>query len=152
MKEREYLEDYTVGEKMVSPGRTITEADIVNFASMTGDWYPLHVDQEYAKKTIFGERAAHGMLTLALGGSLCMWMGPNTFAPKSFMAFLGMDNGRLPNPTLIGDTLHWEGTVTELEPKSKGRAIITYSCEVKNQRDQVVASYLHKVMVLQRPK
>ena len=152
MKEKEYMEDFTVGEKLVSPGRTITEADIVNFASITGDWFPLHIDKEYAKSTVFGERAAHGMLTLALGGSMCMWLGPNVFVPKSFIAFLGMDNVRLPSPTLIGDTLHWEGTVTELEPKSKGRAVVTYSCEIKNQRDQVVGSYLHKVLVLQRPQ
>jgi 3-hydroxybutyryl-CoA dehydratase len=144
---RDYFEDYVVGETMVSPSRTITEADIVNFAMITGDWHPIHVDSEYAKKSVFGERIAHGMLTLSLGGSLCMWMGPNTFVPKSFIAFLGMETIRITVPTKIGDTLHWEGTVTVMEPKSKGRGIITYACEVKNQRDDVCASYIQNVLV-----
>jgi len=152
MEEREWLEDYTVGEKMVSPGRTITEADIVHFAYITGDWYSIHVDKEFAKKTVFGERIAHGMLTLTIGGSMCMWLGPNTFVPKSFIAFVGQENIRLMHPTLIGDTLHWEGTVIEAEPKSKGRGLLSYSCEIKNQKDEVVASYIHKVLVMQKPK
>ena len=60
--EKDYFEDYTVGEVFVSPGRTITEADIVLFSAFTGDWHPLHTDVEYAAKTPFKERIAHGML------------------------------------------------------------------------------------------
>jgi acyl dehydratase len=152
MKEREYFEDYTVGEKMVSPSRTITEADIVNFAMMTGDWHPIHVNKEYAKTTVFGERIAHGMLTLTLGSALCMWMGPNTYSPKSFIAFIQMDNIRISNPTKIGDTLHWEGAVANLEPKSKGRGVITFDCEIRNQRNELCLTYTHKMLVGQRPK
>lgn len=151
MKERQYFEDYTVGEKMVSPSRTITEADIVNFAMITGDWHPIHVNREYAEATVFGERIAHGMLTLTLGGSMCMWMGPNTFVPKSFIAFLGMEEVRLPSPTKIGDTLHWEGEVVALDAKSKGRGMITWSCRVVNQRNEVCASYIHRSLCGQRP-
>lgn len=149
--EREYFEDYAVGERMVSPARTITETDIVNFAMITGDWHPIHINREYAEKSPFGERIAHGMLTLSLGGSLCMWMGPNVFVPKSFIAFLGMETIRITIPTKIGDTLHWEGTVTAMDPKSNGRGMITYSCEVKNQRDEVCVSYIHKVLVGRSP-
>jgi len=150
MQEREYFEDYILGERLVSPSRTITEADIVNFAMITGDWHPIHVNREYAKTTIFGERIAHGMLTLSLGGSMCMWMGPNVFAPKSFIAFLGMETIRITVPTKIGDTLRWEGSVVEMDRKSNGRGIITYSCEVKNQRDEVCVSYVHKILVGRR--
>lgn len=152
MKERDYFEDYTVGEKFTSPSRTITEADIVNFAMITGDWHPIHVNVEYAKKSVFGERIAHGMLTLTLGSALCMWMGPNTYAPKSFIAFVGMDGIKISVPTKIGDTLHWEGKVAALEPKSKGRGIITYECAVKNQRDETCLVYVHKMLVGMRPK
>ena len=152
MEEREYMEDYTVGETLVSPSRTITEADIVNFAMITGDWHPIHINAEYAKTSVFGERIAHGMLTLTLGGALCMWLGPNTYSPKSFIAFIGMDGIRISVPTKIGDTLHWEGTVAALEPKSKGRGVITYNCSVKNQRDEVCLVYTHKMLVGQRPK
>lgn len=151
MTQRDYFEDYPVGEKLISPSRTITEADIVNFAMITGDWHPVHVDKTYAEQTVFGERIAHGMLTLSLGGSLCMWMGPNVFAPKSFIAFLGMEGIRITVPTKIGDTLHWEGTVASAEAKSGGRGIITWSCEVRNQRDEVCASYLQKVLAGARP-
>lgn len=147
MQERESFEDYTLGERMVSPARTITESDVVNFAMITGDWHPIHVNREYAEKSSFGERIAHGMLTMSLGGSMCMWMGPNTFAPRSFIAFLAMDEIRMKNPTLIGDTIRWEGEVAGLEPKSGGRGVITYACEVKNQRDEVCASYVHKILV-----
>lgn len=151
MSEREYMEDYRVGETFISPGRTITEADLVNFAMMTGDWHPIHINAEYAKTSPFGERIAHGMLTLTLGGSLCMWMGPNTYAPKSFIAFVGMDGIRITVPTKIGDTIRWEGTVAELEPKSKGRGVITYSCAIKNQRDETCLVYVHRILVGTRP-
>lgn len=152
MKEREYFEDYTVGEKFTSPSRTITEADIVNFAMITGDWHPIHVNVEYAKKSVFGERIAHGMLTLTLGSALCMWMGPNTYAPKSFIAFIAMDGIRISVPTKIGDTLTWEGKVANLEPKSKGRGVITYECAIRNQRGETCIVYVHKMLVGMRPK
>ncbi len=148
---REYFEDYAVGEIMVSPSRTITETDIINFAMMTGDWHPIHVDQEYAKTSVFGERIAHGMLTLTLGGSLSMWMGPHVFVPRSFVAFLGMEMIQVTAPTRINDTLHWEGTVTAMEPKSKGRGVITYSCEIYNQEQELCARYVQKVLVGCRP-
>ena len=151
MKTRDYLEDYIVGEKFVSPGRTITETDLVNFAMITGDWHPIHVDAEYAKTSPFGERIAHGMLTLTLGSQLCMWMGPNTYSPSSFIAFVGLDGIRITVPTKIGDTLHWEGTVVNLEPKSKGRGIITYDCAIKNQRDETCLVYVHRILVGMRP-
>ena len=151
MKVREYMEDYEVGETFVSPARTITEADIVNFAMITGDWHPIHVNAEYAKSSPFGERIAHGMLTLTLGASLCMWMGPNTYAPKSFIAFVGMNGIRISVPTKIGDTIRWEGTIAALEPKSKGRGIITYNCAIKNQRDETCLIYVHSILVGCRP-
>ena len=65
-----YLDDYKVGDRMVSPARTITESDIVNFAALTGDWHPLHTDVEYAARTPFKGRIAHGMLVLSIGLSV----------------------------------------------------------------------------------
>ena len=147
MQPRSTFEDYTLGERLVSPGRTITEGDIVNFAMITGDWHPIHVDKEYAQKSPFGQRIAHGMLTMSLGGSMCMWMGPNVFAPESFIAFLAMDEIRMSAPTLIGDTIHWEGEVVGLDAKCKGRGVITYACRIKNQRDEICASYMQKILV-----
>ncbi|MCA9423011.1 MAG: hypothetical protein KC592_18470 [Nitrospira sp.] len=151
MKEREYLEDYSIGETLVSPARTITETDFVNFAMITGDWHPVHINAEYAKSSPFGERIAHGMLTLTLGSALCMWMGPNTYAPKSFIGFVAMDGIRINIPTKIGDTIRWEGSVANVELKSKGRGIITYNCAIKNQRDETCLVYVHKMLVGARP-
>lgn len=153
MKEREYLEDYAPGEKFTSPsGRTITETDLVNWAYITGQWHPLHTDKEYAKGTIFGERIAPGMMTLTLGASLAGRLGPNVFAPKSVIALLGWDKVRFPKPVKIGDTIYWEGTVISLEPKSNGRGILCWNCEVKNQIGDVVVSYIHKALVGRDPQ
>ena len=107
-----FFEDFSVGEKIKTRGRTITEADIVNFAAFSGDWYPLHVDAEFAKKSLFGERIAHGMLVLSATSGLM------PLTDMAIQAFYGMDQVRFTAPTKIGDTLHVEMEV--LETKDKG--------------------------------
>ena len=97
--EKLFYEDYAVGEKLRSPGRTITETDIVMFSAFTGDWHPLHTNVEFAKKTIFGERIAHGMLTLCVGSALMFRLGMYAALPKSFIAFYGMDSVRFTGAT-----------------------------------------------------
>jgi len=92
--EKLFFEDYAVGEAFKSPARTMTETDIVLFASLTGDWHPIHTNVEYAKKAFFGERIAHGMLTLCVGSALIFRLGPFVALPKSFIAFYGMDSVR----------------------------------------------------------
>jgi 3-hydroxybutyryl-CoA dehydratase len=150
-KEYEYLDDYAVGDTFISPARTITEADIVNFAGITGDWHPMHTDVEYAAKTPFRERIAHGMLTLSIGLVLPR-LGPHSsFLPKSFMAFYGMDNVRFTAPTKIGDTIHCEVEVTEITDKGKGHGVLTTQNQIKNQRGEVLVSYVLKVLHGKRP-
>ena len=151
MKTFEYPEDYAIGEKIVSPRRTINEADLVNFAMITGDWYPSHVDKVFAAKQEYGQRIAHGMVPLTIGGALLMWLGPSAYVPTSFIAFVGMDDYRVLKPTFIGDTLQAIGTVDSIKPVSKGRAILTFKCEIRNQKDEVVATYIHSVMCTQKP-
>jgi len=151
-KEYEYLDDYAVGERFISPARTITEADIINFAGLTGDWHPLHTDVEYAAKTPFKERIAHGMLTLSIGMVLPFRLGPySSFLPRSFMAFYGMENVRFTAPTKIGDTIHCEVEVTEITDKGKGRGVLTSQNQIKNQRGEVLVSYVIKVLCGKRP-
>ena len=150
-KEYEYLDDYAVGDTFISPARTITEADIVNFAGITGDWHPMHTDVEYAAKTPFRERIAHGMLTLSIGLVLPR-LGPHSsFPPKSFMAFYGMDNVRFTAPTKIGDTIHCEVEVTEITDKGIGHGVLTTKNLIKNQRGEVLVSYVIKVLHGKRP-
>jgi acyl dehydratase len=145
--EKIFFEDYTAGETLVSPGRTITESDIVMFAAMTGDWHPIHTDVEYAKKTIFGERIAHGMLGLTLGSALIFRLGPYVFTPKKFIAFYGMDKIRFTAPIKIGDTIRCEAKVAELKEKDKATGTISYEASIKNQRDETCVIFSPKILV-----
>ncbi len=149
--DKTYMEDFTVGEKTITPGRTVTEADIVMFSALTGDWHPLHTNVEYAKKTPFGERIAHGMLVLVLGGALAFRMGQYEFTPKTFIAFYGMDSVRFTNPTKIGDTLHLEIETLELTPKDDKRGLVTSKSSIKNQRGEDCCVFVSKFMCGRKP-
>ncbi len=151
MTDREYFEDYTVGEKFITPGRTITETDIAMYAGLTGDWHPLHTDIEYAKQGPFGERVAHGLLNLIISGTLCFRLGYNVIFPKSIICFLGIDTFRLLLPVKIGDTVHTEIEVLELLPKEKNRGIIVQNNVAKNQRGEEVLVFITKYMVGRKP-
>jgi acyl dehydratase len=119
--EKIYFNDYKDGELFTSPGRTITEADIVLFAALSADWHPLHTDKEYAAQTSFKERIAHGMLTLVVGSALMHRLGPCVMVPKKLIAFLGMDAVRFAAPTKIGDTIYCEAKVKSLTVKSDNK-------------------------------
>jgi len=149
--EKRYLEDYSVGETFVSPGRTITETDIIMFSAFTGDWHELHTNIEYAAKTPFKERIAHGFLGLVVGSALIFRLGPHVMLPKSFIAFYGMDYVRFTGPVKIGDTIHCEVTVKELEEKDEKRGVIAHENVIKNQRGEDVIIYGTKIIVGRKP-
>lgn len=142
--QKEYFEDYEIGEKFISPGRTITETDIVIYAALTGDWHQIHTNAEYAKTTMFKERIAHGMLSLVVGTALLGRLGEYVLLPKSFIAFYGMDKVRLTSPVRIGDTIHCEATVSEKRDK-QAAGIIAYAIEIKNHSEETVASLVLKI-------
>ena len=141
-----YFEDVEIGAKMVTKGRTITEADIGNFAALTWDTYPLHTDAEYAKKTIFGERIAHGALVLSFGLGLIM----STTADSKVVAFYGMDKLRFTGPTKIGDTIHVEGEVLDKEDKGSKGGVVTTRYLIKNQRGETVIDTTAKTLIAKR--
>jgi acyl dehydratase len=147
MSEGDGIPGVKVGEKFVSPGRTITEADIVMFAALTGDWTELHTNAEYVKKTIFGQRIAHGLLTLSVASGLAL--RARRMSTLEVMAFLGLDNVRFTAPVFIGDTIWVESEVVEARPsKSRpGAGIIKFRNVVRNQRNEVVATYETAIMV-----
>lgn len=150
--EKSYHEDFKVSEKAVSPGRTITEADIVMFAGISGDWSELHTNAEYMKNSPFGQRIAHGMLTLSIASGLALQTRGRP--PVEVLAFLGMDNVRFTAPVFIGDTIRVESEVIEARP-SKSRpdaGILKFKNTVKNQRDEEVATWETALMVSTRPK
>jgi acyl dehydratase len=104
--EKLFYEDYAVGEKLRSPGRTITETDIVMFSAFTGDWHPLHTNVEFAKKTIFGERIAHGMLTLCVGSALMFRLGMYAALRHGFGALHRRHENRRYDPLRSGNRKH----------------------------------------------
>ncbi len=143
--EKEYFEDYAVGEKFRSSGRTITESDVVNFAGFSGDWHELHTNLDYAEKSTFGERIAHGMLVLSLGSALGLRIG-SVVTPKSFIAFYGMDRVRFVNPVKIGDTLYMELETIETNAKDDKRGVITTESHIVNQRGEDCCIYIAKML------
>ena len=151
LEKKVYLEDYRPGERWVSPGRTIAESDISNYAGLTGDWHALHTDAEYARTTPFGERIAHGFLVLTIGDSLIFRTDDDVTTPETFIAFYGLDNVRFVGPVKIGDTIRCEVEVTSLEIKDEKRGILVFRKTIKNQRDEDVVVYITKVLVGRRP-
>lgn len=149
--DREFLEDYTVDETLVSPARTVTESDVLTFAGLTGDWHPLHTDAVYAEQSLFGQRILHGMLTLAIGSTLVLRLGPYVYIPKGFIAFYGIENVRFVRPVFIGDTIHSVNRVEALVVKDEARGIIQYRGEVLNQRDEAVLVWTSRMLVARRP-
>jgi len=102
MAEMKYFEDFNVGDRIVTRGRTITEADIVMFSALSGDWHPLHTDVEYAKQGPFKERIAHGFLVLSVASGLL------PLSEIAIIAFYGMDKVRFIAPVRLLDTIHVE--------------------------------------------
>lgn len=132
--ERLYYEDVNEGDEWVSPSRTITETDIVNFAGLSGDFNPLHMDEEFAKKTIFGKRIAHGLLGLAISTGLA-----SSHPPMRTLAFLGIKEWNFKAPIFIGDTIKVKTRVLEKRVTSKGdRGIIVWEKQIINQKGEVV--------------
>lgn len=127
-----YYNDYQIGEIWSSKGRTITEADLVNFASLSGDWFPLHTNIEYAKQTPFKHRIAHGMLVLSIVTGLL------ELKPGIVVAFYGMDKVRFTKPTFIHDTISLQMKVTDKKEKSDDAGVITAELQVKKQTGETV--------------
>jgi len=139
-----YFEEFEVGQLFKSRGRTVTEADIVNFAGLSGDYNPLHTDEEFAKKTIFGKRIAHGMLGLTISTGLSQRLG---ILDDTIMAFLGLE-WNFKAPVFIGDTLYLEQTVKSKRETSKpDRGIIVFEAKLFNQKGEIVQEGTRSVMV-----
>ncbi|MDM9560499.1 MaoC/PaaZ C-terminal domain-containing protein [Bordetella petrii] len=127
-----------VGYTFESAGRTISEADIVQFACLSGDFNRLHVDAEYAKSTRFGQRIAHGLLVLSVLSGLTTQTVAYRGLEPSVLALIDL-NCRFPKPTFIGDTVHARVTVTECVPDARpGRVKVVFRREAVNQRGEVV--------------
>jgi 3-hydroxybutyryl-CoA dehydratase len=125
MSEGCFFEDLSIGQK-ASFGKTITEADIVLFAAVTGDTNPMHLNAEYAKDSIFGERIAHGMLA---AGLITKVMGTQLPGPGTIYLSQSL---RFRKPVRIGDTVTATVEITALNAE-KSRATLTTVCTVKGE-------------------
>jgi acyl dehydratase len=129
-----YFNDVTVGQEWESLGRTVTEADVVNFAGLSGDFNPIHIDHEFARTTMFGRPIAHGLLVLSIGSGL----GVHS-PPMRTVALVAIREWHFRAPVFIGDTLRVRTKVLALEERSRGRrAAVTWQRTIVNQEGKVV--------------
>ena len=139
-----YFEDYQIDQVRTSRGRTITEADIVNFAGLSGDFVELHVNEEYAKNGPFGRRIAHGALIFSISTGLMVQM---TADHEAIVAFRGVDQLRFVAPVFIGDTIHVVKKTIDKQSKDGIRGLVTFETTVLNQDGKAVLTYTDRLMV-----
>jgi len=145
-----WFEDYKVGQKFVSQTRVVTEADIVNFGCLGGDFYPLHFDEDYAKAQGFRTRILHGLGTLCLGGGFAYHSLP---IEGRVIAHLSGEY-KYTAPVYPQDAIYAEFEVVQVEPsKSKAdRGIVGFKTQFKKQDGVVVCEYTFRFMYQRKPK
>ncbi len=140
-----FFEDFHLGQRFVTMARTVTEADVVNFACLTWDHNQLHTDAEYAAATPYGRRIAHGLLGIAIHSGLSYQV-----TEESILAFLGL-TWQFKLPIYIGDTIHVNQVVKEMRETSSGdRGILTFEKEIINQRGEVVQTGTTTILLAKR--
>ena len=144
-----YWEEWEIGAEFVSPARTVTEADIVAFAGLSGDYNPLHIDEEYCKGTPYGGRIAHGPLVYAIAAGLLFQLH---LYDDTLIAFLGFDSLKFTKPVRPGDTVHARIKVLEKRKTSNpGRGVMKRQLQVLNQRGEIVQEGLQAFLLKCRP-
>jgi acyl dehydratase len=132
---KSYFEDFEIGDEFVTPGRTVTEGDVMLFAGLTGDYNRIHTDAEYMKSSMFGERIAHGLLGLSLVNGLKY---RTDYDSDGVLAFLGL-TWKFSRPIRFGDTIHAVIRIASKRETSKpDRGIMFQTIQVFNQRGEVV--------------
>lgn len=150
MKNGYWLEDFQTAPQFRSAGRTISETDLVNFAGMTGDYSPVHTDEEACRTTIFGTRIGHGLLGLAIAQGL-MWR--TGYTAGTGVASVAWRNWDFVGPIHIGDTLHVEWEVAEAR-ESASRAdvgVVTEDIRLVNHEGATIQKGQHVMLVRRRP-
>jgi len=135
------FDELRIGERLLTARRTITEADIVNFGGLSGDYFYAHMDKIAAAESLFGERVAHGYFIVSAAAGLFV-----DAAPGPVIANYGMDNLRFVEPVKIGDTIQVELTCKQKTPKplrdeQKPHGVVVWDIKVKNQHNELVATY-----------
>jgi len=145
-----YFEEFSVGQKIASVGRTVTEGDIMTFAGLTGDYNQIHTDAAFAAGTQFGQRIAHGLLGLSIAVGLLMRTG---VLEGTVLAFREIVEWKFVKPVFIGDTLRVEMEAKELKAMPRiggGQALV--ALDVKNQKDETLMRGTLTVLVASKPQ
>ena len=145
-----WFEEFEVGMKVTSPGRTVTEADIVNFAGLSGDYNQIHVDAEFSKDQPFGQRVAHGLLVMSIISGLANQTG---LIDRTVIAFREIDKWKFSKPVFIGDTVHVVLEVQETKAMAKlNGGVVVLKVSIFNQNDEVVQRGEWVVLIHNKPK
>ncbi|MBA5639570.1 phenylacetic acid degradation bifunctional protein PaaZ [Duganella sp. LX20W] len=148
---RKYFQDLQIGDSLLTHRRTVSEADIVNFGGVSGDYFYMHFDEIAARDTQFGKRIAHGYFVLSAAAGL--FVSP---APGPVLANYGLDNLRFITPVAIGDTIRARLTCkrkvdrNRTDDKGVGQGVVAWDVQVTNQNDELVASYDILTLVMKR--
>ena len=143
-----YFEEFSVGQRIVSAARTVTEADIVGFAGLSGDFNQIHTDAVYASQTPFGQRVAHGLLGLSIASGLVVQTG---MMEGTIIAFREINEWKFIQPIFIGDTIHVEVEVLETkELRRVGGGSIVICLDVKKQTNETVMKGIWKALISSR--
>ena len=126
------FEELETGATFSTRGRTVTEADVVSFAALTGDWHPQHTDAVWASESAFGERIAHGLAVVSFAAGLV------PFDPERVMALRRVADATFKRPVKLGDTLHVDGKVADLSDRGDEAGLVTFAWSVLNQDGRVV--------------
>jgi len=148
--QEKFYEDFALGDLVVTRGRTIDLSDLTAFAGLTGDHYPLHTDEEFAKQTRFRTRIAHGPLTFSIAVGL---VGMSGFYGDAIVALVEILSLRALKPVVPGDTVHVKAEVLDLREGSNpkyGELHVGYS--VRNQKDEEVMAFRQVMLARRRAK
>lgn len=127
------FDSLTVGDSFVTRGRTVTEADVVSFACLSGDMHPQHTDATWAAHSLFGERIAHGMLVASLA------LGLLDFDPERVIALRRVRDAVFKRPVAFGDTIHVAGRLDRIDPLDAATGLVGVRLDVQNQHGRTVA-------------
>jgi acyl dehydratase len=143
-----YLEDFELGESVLTAPRSVTKDDVMAFVELSGDDNPMHTDAEFAQNTPIGQCVAHGLLVLSMATGLSARTGHLT---GTALAFLGVENWRFNAPVFFGDSIRLRWTVLEKRLTSDGGAgVLKRRMEILNQHDKIVQSGVFVTLVKTR--
>jgi 3-hydroxybutyryl-CoA dehydratase len=143
---RLYYEDLNIGDEHLSTGRTVTETDVISFAGLSGDFNNMHIDEEFAKKTVFGTRVAHGLCVLSIASGL--WF---TMPRLATVAFMGLEDWRFSGAVKFGDTIRITRKLAEKkEHKRPNMGFLTFEVNIHNQTEEVVQKGKWVILVQRR--